>query len=41
MVAIAGGLAGLKFGVDGIREDWIQQMIGKTIIDQFLADLVQ
>jgi ADP-ribosyl-[dinitrogen reductase] hydrolase len=26
--AIAGGLAGLKFGVDGIREDWIQGLKG-------------
>ena len=37
--AIAGGLAGLYYGFDGIPRDWLEQLAAKEIIDECIDDL--
>lgn len=36
---VAGGIAGLYFGFDGIDQDWVQTLLGKEIVDEMLAQL--
>ena len=38
--AIAGGLAGLYWGIDGIRQDWLMGMRGREIVEPLIVKLV-
>lgn len=38
---IAGGIAGLKFGIEGIPNRWIEQLKGKEIYEPLLEKLIQ
>ena len=38
--AVAGGLAGLKFGGDGLPDDWLALLRGRDLVEPILAKAV-
>ena len=34
--AVAGGLAGIAYGIDGIPAEWLNALLGKSTIDACL-----
>jgi ADP-ribosylglycohydrolase len=38
---IAGGLAGIKYGVDAIPERWMQVLRGKDLVEPLLDELLR
>ncbi|MGN0298804.1 MAG: ADP-ribosylglycohydrolase family protein, partial [Lachnospiraceae bacterium] len=41
VAAVAGGLAGLAYGLDGIPASWLESLKGKNIIDRCCKELEQ
>ena len=38
--AVAGGLAGIKFGVDGLPADWMDLLRGKELVEAILGRIL-